>query len=194
MDTSAVILNWNLYRFSNFWKSLRWSVLIAIFHAVKEKTYGRNNNYESCLQNWSLILSNTILKWSHIHSNRFLCMNKKAIFEGRDQILLFLRLLNSHLAILKNILELEQWTIRNQEFRQWTKRKQRGPQRNSRDISPMYCKFNRYISNSKLYVIPPICFLPLRNGNDETRRGSYFLLELFIFVHIFSFYLVPQSL
>jgi len=64
-----------------------WYVLIAIFHAVKVKKYRRNNNYwrMRCLQNWSLILSNTILKWSHIHSQRFLWTTKQTIFEGREK-------------------------------------------------------------------------------------------------------------
>ncbi len=35
------------------------------------KTYGRSNNYWRFLQNHSLIHPNTILKWSHLHSNRF---------------------------------------------------------------------------------------------------------------------------
>jgi hypothetical protein len=38
------------------------AVLIAIFQAVKG-----TNNYWRCLQNRSLILSNAILYWSHLH-------------------------------------------------------------------------------------------------------------------------------
>jgi hypothetical protein len=43
--------------------------------------------------------------------------------------------MNSHLAILRNILELEEWTNWNQEFSQLTNRKRRGPQRNLTDTS-----------------------------------------------------------
>jgi hypothetical protein len=39
--------------------SLSLAVLFAIFHAVKVKTYGRNNNFGRCLQNRSLLISNT---------------------------------------------------------------------------------------------------------------------------------------
>ncbi len=63
-------------------------------------------------------------------------MNKQAIFESREQFYYsFFMASNIILAILKNILELGQWTNRNQEFTQCTNRKQRGPQRNSADIS-----------------------------------------------------------
>ncbi len=48
-------------------------------------------------------------------------MNKQATFsKGRKQISPFLRGPQMDLAILKNTLELEQWTNRNQEFTQWT--------------------------------------------------------------------------
>ncbi len=47
-------------------------------------------------------------------------MNKQATFEGRKQISLFLRDPQMDLAILKNTVELEQWTNRNKEFTQWT--------------------------------------------------------------------------
>jgi len=40
--------------------------------------------------------------------------------QGPDQILLFLFSPINFLAILKNILELEQWANRNRELRQWT--------------------------------------------------------------------------
>ncbi len=77
-------------------------------------------------------------------------MNKQAMFEGRKQILLFLcgpRIV--FLAILKNTLELENWTNRNQEFTQWTNSQQRGPHRNSVDILV-----------SPVNVISLICCLP----------------------------------
>jgi hypothetical protein len=68
--------------------------------------YARNNNNWGCLQNLSLILSNTILKWSHLDSNIQISMNTDAIFEERIQILLFIRGSRMFLAILKNALEL----------------------------------------------------------------------------------------
>ncbi len=64
---------------TGFWTfkiSLCWGALISIFQAVKVKTYGRNKKYWKCLQNHSLIISNTILKWSRLHSNRFLWTSK----------------------------------------------------------------------------------------------------------------------
>jgi len=110
------------------------SVLFVIFHSVNVKIYGRNNNNWRWLQNCSLLLSNTFLKWSHLHSNRFLWTSKRYSRTGNK----FYCFSNCLLVNLKNILELEQWTNRNQEFRQWTNRKQRGPQKNSVDISPIH--------------------------------------------------------
>ncbi len=52
---------------------------------------------------------------------------------------------NSLLVILKTILELDQWANSNQEFRQRTNRKLRGPQRNSRHISNN-CYFSHMFS------------------------------------------------
>jgi len=53
-------------------------------------------------------------------------------------------------------MELEKWINRNQEFTNITNRKQRGPQRNSLDISP-------------INVCSPICFHLNRveNGNAD---------------------------
>jgi hypothetical protein len=79
------------------------------------------------------------------------------------------------LAIVKTRLELKTWTSRNQEFRQSTNGKQRGPQRNSLDIS-------------STNVSSLICF-HLNHGrnamttshqrnifeNSKTRRGSFLL-------------------
>ncbi len=48
MDTSR--LNKNLYWFLNFKNESPLSYPFAIFHGVKLKTYGRNNNYWGCLQ------------------------------------------------------------------------------------------------------------------------------------------------
>ncbi len=59
-------------------------------------------------------------------------MNKQAIFEGRKPTV-SPRSLNGLLAILKNTLELEQFTNWNQEFTQWTNREQWGQQRNPED-------------------------------------------------------------
>ncbi len=50
--------------------------LLQFFHKVKVETFGRNNNYWKCLQNHILILSNSILKCSHRHSNRLLWSSK----------------------------------------------------------------------------------------------------------------------
>jgi hypothetical protein len=74
MDTS-IGLNKNLYWFLKM--SLCWAVLFAIFHVGKVRTYGRNIKYWRWLQNRSLILSNTISKWSHLHSCRFLWTSKQ---------------------------------------------------------------------------------------------------------------------
>jgi hypothetical protein len=50
---------------------------------------------------------------------QYISMNIQIIFEGRKQIVPFLRGLQIvFLAILKNIVELEQWTNMNQEFSQ----------------------------------------------------------------------------
>ncbi len=86
-----------------------------------------------CLQNFSLLLSSTFLKGSHLHSNRFLWTSKRYSRAGNK----FYCFSNCLLVNLKNILELEQWTNRNKEFRQWTNRKQWGPQGSSVDISPI---------------------------------------------------------
>jgi hypothetical protein len=53
-------------------------------------------------------------------------------------------------------MELEEWTIRNQEFSQGTSRKRRGPLRNLVDVSPTN-------------VISTICFHlnHVGNGNDD---------------------------
>ncbi len=85
-------------------------------------------------------------------------------------------------------------TNRNQDSIQWTNMKQRGPQRNSVDKSPI------------ISVNSPIRFHLNRvgNGNDDissekhfenskTRKGGYLLLDLFIFVQLFEFYLVTKS-
>ncbi len=65
--------------------------------------------------------------------------------------------------ILKNILEFEEWTNRNQEFSQWTNRKRREPQRNLVDVSP-------------INLISSICFHLNRvgNGNDDISSDDYF--------------------
>jgi hypothetical protein len=65
-----------------------WAVLLAIFHSVKVKTYGRNNNNWRYLQNRSIILSNSMLKWPHLQYMYTPIENKEAIFEDRKQILL----------------------------------------------------------------------------------------------------------
>ncbi len=70
---------------------------------------------------------------------------------GPQNFLLFLRGPQIiFLVILKNILGLDQWTSRNQEFRQWTNGKQLGPQRNSEDISPrnITCFHINYVGNN----------------------------------------------
>ncbi len=66
-------------------------------------------------------------------------MGKQNIFEGRKQIFTISqpRSSISIVEILKNMSKLEQWTNRNQVFRQLTNKKQRGPQRNLVDISDM---------------------------------------------------------
>jgi hypothetical protein len=94
-----------------------------------------------------------------------------------DKLYYFARALNSLSVILKNILELEEWTNRNQEFSQRTNKKQQGSQRNVVDISP-------------INVISPICSQRNQLGNDnddisskeyfensKTSRGSYFNLH-----------------
>ncbi len=150
------------------------------------------------LFNCSLILSNTILKWAHLQSNRFLWTSNPNSEDCR-QILPFLRSpwIFGLLAILKNTLELEQWTNRNQNSIQWTNRKQRGAQRNSAGISPII-----NASSPKCYHINPV-----GNGNvdisseehfenwkSQERCRTYLLLELFIFGQLFEFHLVTKSL
>jgi hypothetical protein len=69
---------------------------------------------------------------------------------------------NGPIAILKNTLVLDQLTNRNQEFAQWTNRKQRGSQRNSVDISP-------------INVRSLICFyLNCGNGNADISSEEHF--------------------
>ncbi len=162
-------INKNLYL---YWMNLRWSVLIAIFHAAKVKIYGRNIIYWWCLHNCNLhncnlILSITILKWAHLRSK----WTSKQHSRAANKFYCLPQPLDSLLAILKNILELEQWINRNQGFRKWTNGKQE-PQINSVGISP-------------INVIHPICFHlnRVRNCSDvfsskehfensKTRRGS----------------------
>ncbi len=114
--------------------------------------------------------------------------------------------MNSVLVILKNILELEEWTNWNQEFSQLTNRKQRGLQRNLINTVPLQTVLRIRIllatligsgsaTLSPVYLISPICFHLNRvgNGNDDilseehfensnTSRGSYLDLLLVIFV------------
>jgi hypothetical protein len=112
----------------------------------------------------------------------------QAIFDGpQTNFTVFPRSSNGLLAILKNTLELEQWTNRNQEFAQWTNRKQQ--------------KFSRYISHTWLFSLMFFDLKRVENGNDDIsteeqfsnfktrKRCTYFLLELFIFVQIFEFFL-----
>jgi hypothetical protein len=59
---------------------------------------------------------NEFEKWPH---RQYISLNNRTIFEGRKQILPFLRGPQIvFLAILKSILDLEQWTNMNQEFSQ----------------------------------------------------------------------------
>ncbi len=66
-------------------------------------------------------------------------------------------------AILKNILELEEQTNRNQEFSQRTNRKRREQQRSLVGVSP-------------INVISPICFHlnHVGNGNDDISSEEHF--------------------
>ncbi len=89
-----------------------------------------------------------------------------------------LRPLNSLLAILKNTLELEEWTNKNQEFSQWNNRKRRGLRRNLVDVSP-------------INVLSAIFFHLNRVGKWRHLTLGAFRV---IFVKIFEFYLVTPSL
>jgi hypothetical protein len=96
-------------------------------------------------------------KWSHLNSNRFTVYEQASHIRGPQNLFTVSPPSSKDLlAILKNTLELERWTNRNQEFTQKTNRKQRGPQRNSVDISP-------------INVGSQICFHLNRvgNGNDD---------------------------
>ncbi len=86
-------------------------------------------------------------------------MNKQAIFEGHKQILQFLNRLT---AVLKNTLELEQWTKRNQSL-------QSEPIGN--DEKGKEIQYGRQIS-TKSQFSNTVCF--------------HLLLTLFLFVQIFE--------
>ncbi len=103
-----------------------------------------------CIKKWKSIV------WTIINNKLSMSMSISIDFHEhvrwpRTNFIVSLRPLNSRLAILEItvycMLELEQWTNTNQEFRQWTNRKQRGPHRNSVDKSPIYCMlFLQYVS------------------------------------------------
>ncbi len=73
------------------------------------------------------------------------------------------------------MLELEQWSNRILQLTQWTNRKQRGPQTNSVDKSPI-CYFSNMFS-------PKPCgkFQRRHFEHLKTRRGHYFFQKLFLF-------------
>jgi hypothetical protein len=90
-------------------------------------------------------------------------------------------------------LKLEEWTNRNQEFREPIGNDEGCKERSLIDIIPIYVTYFSYM------------FSPLwhGNGNDDNSseeyfenskisRGSYLYLELFIFDHLFELYLLTQ--
>ncbi len=88
--------------------------------------YRRNNNYWRCLQNCSYIKYSTIgtiLKWSHLHFNRFL-WTSKPYSRAANKFYCFSTSSNCLEKYNTLDLELEQSTNRNQEYTQWTNRKQ----------------------------------------------------------------------
>ncbi len=126
MDTSRSKYE-PLLVFLTFIMSLCWSVLVAIFHAFNEKTYGISNNYWRCLQNWILVpvdTSTTIVKWSQIHSNRFLWTSKPysraaKFFTVSPRSLNIVVFNHFEKYIGAKAMEYR----RNQDFWQWTNRK-----------------------------------------------------------------------
>ncbi len=164
--------------------SLCWAVLVAIFHMVKVKTNGRNNNYLRCIQYCSLILSNSNTSKNGLTYTPIDFYVQAIHIQGSWKNLIVTWPSNIGLANLKTIWQLEQWANMNQEFRQWTIRWRRGPHRNSVDIS-------------SINVISPILFSPKPGGKWRRRhliRGafrkwgnqqrSYLWLELFIFIFV----------
>ncbi len=120
-------------------------------------------------------------------------MNKQTLFQGRCQI--SQRLSNSFLAILKNILKVEQWTNRNQDIKQWTKRNKVEDSKEIKKISfTTKCYFSNMFSPTPRGRLQWSHLIRGWFENSETRRGFYLLLELFNFVKIFQFYLMTQSL
>ncbi len=100
--------NWELPLNMALW----WYTVFAIFPSVKLKTYRRN----------TVFLSEELFKITFQnglnYTNRFL-WTSKTYTRVTDKVYSFSpRPLNSLLAILKNILEHEEWTYRNQEFSQ----------------------------------------------------------------------------
>ncbi len=134
-----------------FW----WATAFAIFPAGK--VYGNIGQIiliEISLEShWTL--SNNILKWTQLNSNRFLWPSK-SYSRAKDKFTICSRLSDSLLAIWKTILKLEEKTNRNQEFGQQTNRKQGGPPRN-------------LVVISLVNIIFSICFHLhwVGNGNDN---------------------------
>ncbi len=104
------------------------------------------------------MLNNIVFQNGLNHTPIDFCEQAKHI-RGSQINFTFSRSLNCILAILKDILELEEWTNRNQEFSKWTNMKQQGPHRNLVDVS-------------RINVISPICFHQNRMGNCNNEISS----------------------
>ncbi len=126
-------------------------IVFAIFLAVKLKTYWRNNsNIPFYTLQYYFKMASTI-HYFYEQAKHIRGLQTNVTFSPRP--------LNSLLAFMKNILELEEWTDRNEEFSKWTNIKQQGPHRNLVDVS-------------RINVISPVCFHQNRMGNCNNKISS----------------------
>ncbi len=132
-------------------------------------------------------------KWSQLHSNRFQWISKP-YSTAANKFTVSPWSSNGLFEILKKTLELEQWTIRNQEFHT-NPRKQRGPQRNSERYISNKCKFyNMYSPKPSAWEYSNDDISSEEHfENSKTRTGTYLLLH-FCEIFLLHFFEVTKSL
>ncbi len=138
-----------------------------------------------------LTFSNNILKWPQLNSYRFLWTANHIRGPWTNFTFSPWRL-TSLLAILKTILELEEWTNMNHEFSQWTNSKRlRTAKKFSRFLSNK-CYFSHLISSNRMGNCNDDISSAEHFENSKTSRGSYLDLWVIILVQILELCLVPS--